>query len=285
MPFRAIVVAFILCGIAVARSQDAAAETHVVPVSASLAAEMAGRNVSFLALDLDTRARCVLADSDLDTRYGPWSTFKIPNLLIALETGVAESLDAARAWDQQTRPAAGYWPDAWRQDQTLESAFRRSAVWYFQDIAIDVGTDRYRSFMEDWEYGNATAPDHSDHFWLDRTLRISVTEQVAFLSGVLSGSIDVAPTSLAALTKVSEDGRADGLSLHGKSGAGTLVPGDFSRPFEGWYVGWVAREGSEPVPFALYAQAGTFAEIRDFRRRFAIQMLNACGHLPDGFDR
>ena len=32
-------------------------------------------------------------------RHTPWSTFKMPNLIIALETGTAPSLDYALPWD------------------------------------------------------------------------------------------------------------------------------------------------------------------------------------------
>ncbi|WP_424969387.1 penicillin-binding transpeptidase domain-containing protein [Dinoroseobacter sp. S76] len=285
MILRAAVTALTAFTVAAVLAESAVAETRAVVPAEPLAAEMTGRAVSFLARDLETQGICVLEGSDLETRHGPWSTFKIPNLLIALETGVAGGLDAERAWIPTRRPGARYWPEDWRRDQTLESAFRRSAAWYFQDIAVDVGARQYRSVLETWRYGNAAAPEGSDTFWLDRTLRISVAEQVAFLSDLLSGSLDVAPESLDALTSASLDTRGTGLDLHGKTGSGPFVPGDFSRPFEGWYVGWVARDGRPPVPFALYARAATYGEIRDFRRQFAIRMLTECGVLPDGFDR
>jgi len=74
-----------------------------------LSDEIGDREVAFLARDLETGIEYVLTGSDLNTRHAPWSTFKIPNLLIALETGVAASLDHAYPWDQDRRPAAGYW--------------------------------------------------------------------------------------------------------------------------------------------------------------------------------
>lgn len=285
MILRAAVTALTVFFVAAAFAESARAETRVIIPAAPLVAEMAGRTVSFLARDLDTQGICLLEGSDLETRHGPWSSFKIPNLLIALETGVAGGLDAERAWDPSRRPAARYWPEDWRRDQTLETAFRRSAAWYFQDVAVDVGAGHYRSVLDAWHYGNAAAPEGSDTFWLDRTLRISVAEQVAFLSGLLSGSLDLAPESLEALRSASLDRRGNGLDLHGKTGSGPVVPGDFSGSFEGWYVGWVGRDGRRPVPFALYTRAATYTELRDFRRQFAIRMLTECAVLPDGFDR
>lgn len=77
----------------------------------SYRADIASLSVSFLARDLATGAEYVLEGSDLETRHVPWSTFKIPNLVLALETGVAPSLEAWRTWDAGRRPAADHWPD------------------------------------------------------------------------------------------------------------------------------------------------------------------------------
>ena len=113
---------------------------------------------SLLARDLATDTDYVLEGSNLDRRYTPLSTFKIANLVIALETGVAASLDDWRAWIPQERPAEPHWPQDWRQGQTLEQAFRRSVVWYFRDLARRIGSDTYRARLSQWGYGNAAAP-------------------------------------------------------------------------------------------------------------------------------
>lgn len=252
---------------------------------AAFEAAIGPRQADFLAFDLRTGARCRLAGSDLEARHAPWSTFKIPNLLIALETGAASGLDHWRDWDARRRPAPSYWPADWRQGQSLDTAFRRSAVWYFQDIALEVGAAAYRDRLGAWDYGNAAVPDGSDDFWLTGPLAISVAEQVGFVARLVSGDLGLAQGRLDALSAASASGSAGGVTLHGKTGSGPVVPGDFSGGFEGWYVGWLTRAGTEPVAFALYARGSSYAAIRDFRRGFAIAMLAACGHLPDGLPR
>ena len=256
------------------------AGTDIALPRAPLANEIGAREVSFLAQDLATGTSCTLEGSDLDSRHAPWSTFKIPNLVIALETGAAQGLDTARVWDQARRPPQTYWPDDWRQDQTLLSAFRRSAVWYFQDVALDVGSDTYRTLLRDWAYGNAEVADGADGFWLGDSLRISVAEQVTFLGRLLGGDFDVDAETFAALAEASTVASADGITLHGKSGSGTLSPGDFSGPFEGWFVGWLDRTDGAPAVFALYTTGETFGALRDFRQDFAIDLLNRCDLLP-----
>ena len=245
-------------------------------------AQIGARTVSFLAVDLETGTRYTLEGSDLDTRHTPWSTFKIPNLLIGLATGVETGLDHRRAWDAARRPARGFWPDAWRQDNSLRSAFRHSTVWYFRDIAEEVGTAEYRARLADWDYGNAEVPGGSDGFWLDGSLQISVEEQVSFLSTLLTGGYAVSEANLAALIDVSLDGEAAGVTLHGKTGAGAVRP---SGRFEGWYVGFLLRDTARPVVFALYGEAANFRQIRAFRRAFALDLLDTAGLLPAGLSR
>lgn len=248
-----------------------------------LAKEIAGREVAFLARDLGTGREITLEDSDAGKRHAPWSTFKIPNLLIALETGAASSLDHKRAWDRSRRPAAQYWPKAWRQDQTLRSAFRHSAVWYFRDVALDVGTSHYRTYLERWRYGNAKVAQGSDRFWLDRTLKISLREQVDFLAAMLDGKLDLKASSVDALKTASHAGNSEGFVLHGKTGAGPVTPGKFGGAFEGWYVGFVQRPKQKPVVFALYAKAPDFRSLRNFRKDFAVRLLKDAKILPERF--
>ncbi|MFN3169339.1 MAG: penicillin-binding transpeptidase domain-containing protein [Hyphomicrobiales bacterium] len=241
------------------------------------------RSVSFLAHDLETGTRYVLDGSDLESRHAPWSTFKIPNLIIALERGFTPDLDTVRPWDQQARPPSSWWPEAWRQDQSLRTAFQRSAVWYFQDVAQHVGAPAYREQLNAWEYGNANAPDGSDSFWLAGGLEISVEEQVSFLTRLMTGDLRVQETLLTALTDASLAQQIDGYALHGKTGGGTVIPGDFSGPFDGWYVGFVARQDALPVIFAFHTEGPSWDSIREFRQSFATRLLVDANLLPAAF--
>ncbi len=65
----------------------------------------------------------------------PASTFKIPNSIIALETGVVEDPDKdVFKWDGVTRSI-----EAWNKDHTLRSAIAVSAVPVYQEIARRIG--------------------------------------------------------------------------------------------------------------------------------------------------
>lgn len=239
--------------------------------------ELGGLSIAFLARDLETGRDYVLEGSDLDTRRAPWSTFKIPNLLIALETGVAPSLEAWRDWEPARRPAAEHWPDVWKEGQTLGTAFGRSSVWYFQDLALEVGGQSYRDRLSEWGYGNTEVPDGSDDFWLGGSLRISVREQVDFLQGLLSDEFAVSPAAIEALDTASKAGEASSQSLHGKTGSGPDNPMNVDGRFSGWYVGYLRRDDRAPVVFALHVSAPSFSALRDFRRPFAVRLLGDAG--------
>ncbi len=109
-----------------------------------------GRRSDFVAVDLAAGRRCELEDSRLGDRHAPWSTFKMPNLLIALETGAATGLDHVRTWQPALRPAAPWWPQEWREAQTLLSAFRHSVVCDVQEIAVEVGAPAFRDRLGRW---------------------------------------------------------------------------------------------------------------------------------------
>ena len=116
-------------------------------------------------------------------QLSPASTFKILNTLIALDVGVVTSKDSVFQWDGTKRGL-----DAWNKDQTLQSAFKVSCVWCYQEIARNVGESRYRSALMDANYGNQRIGDQVDQFWLNGELQVSALEQINFLSRLVSDS-------------------------------------------------------------------------------------------------
>ncbi len=254
----------------------------IVLARAPFAALIGDKQVSFIAQRGNGGAQCVLEGSDLHTRHVPWSTFKIPNLLIALETGVAQDLNSHRAWDATRRPA-GFGPEIWWQDHTLKTAFAASVVWYFRDIALEVGTARYRRILQDWSYGNAQVRADSDRFWLNEELLISPMEQVDFLMRILDGRVALKFETGAALLQAAEVASVDGVTLYAKTGAGPVKLQKHDGAYEGWYVGWVARKDAVPFSFSLYVRAGGYRAIRDFRKEFAVALLKECDALPATF--
>lgn len=266
----------LLCAFALFPFAQAWSAPLAITVDAEFERLIGDREVVFLARELASDRMHAFAPERIDQRHPPFSTFKIPNFLIALESGVIDDPDAHRDWDPAARPAETFWPDSWKQSQSLATAFRRSAVWFFRDVAMDVGGERYRRDLARFDYGNRAAPDGSDDFWLDGTLLISPLEQVDFVVGLLQGEFGIASEHLAKLRAVSLLRDEGGCRLHGKTGAGPAGE-DFDGPFEGWLVGWSQCGEAAPTVYALWTRGSSFGAIRDFRQEAAIRMLQHIG--------
>ena len=78
-------------------------------------------------------------DPRTSRRFASASTFKIFNTLIAVQENVVSLEGTVFKWDGK----AYDFPD-WNRDQTLESAFKVSCVWCYQEIAKRVGEENYR---------------------------------------------------------------------------------------------------------------------------------------------
>ncbi|WP_323816368.1 penicillin-binding transpeptidase domain-containing protein [Cellvibrio sp. NN19] len=245
-------------------------EIDTVPYTA----EMGTNKVTFLAVNLKTHACHVINKTGLDERHTPFSSFKIPHTLIALETGAAKSVDEKIVWDSQKRPAKDFWPATWKQDQTLASAFKHSAAWYYQELVPRISPEQYKKWLSQFNYGNQNFAPPSDTFWLDGQLKVSPKEQVNFVVCLLKDRCGVSAVNFAAFEQIALQETKDNLSLYAKTGAGPIDSSNFDGAFEGWYVGYVKNQNAKPVAaFAIYVEAESFTAIKSFRRDFSLKLL------------
>lgn len=241
----------------------------------------AGNKTVVYLEDLETGQSFTINGAQVDKRHPPFSSFKIPNFLIALETEVVTGPEELLPYDAQRRPRQDYWPEDWAQDQTLTSAFQRSAAWAFQDLALRVGEQAYQGYLEHFRYGNEQC--RGDAFWLDGSLEISAREQVEFLRMLLTQQLEISPLHLQALKDAAEQKTTKEYALYAKTGSGSMNPPAVSGPFQGWYVGWLERRQKKPVVFALYTQGPSFDAIRDYRRAATLSALRLSGLLPESW--
>lgn len=164
----------------------------------------------------------------LHTAYSPASTFKIPNSIIGLETGVLSGADHRLTWDGIERSIV-----AWNQDHTLRSAYRHSAVWYYQVVARRVGMDSMRQWVEELDYGNKAVTPAIDGFWLDGDLRISAWEQIQFLRKLSDRAFPLADRTYETMDTIMRYPTSLPGTLYAKTGW-AVEP----EPDIGWFVGW-----------------------------------------------
>ncbi|WGD55961.1 penicillin-binding transpeptidase domain-containing protein [Bradyrhizobium sp. CB1650] len=173
----------------------------------------------------------------------PASTFKIPNSLIALETGVVADPDKdVFPWDGVKRPI-----EAWNKDHTLRSAIAVSAVPVYQEIARRVGQERMQKYVDLLDYGNRDIGGGIDQFWLTGNLRIDPVEQIDFVDRLRRRALPISARSQALVSDILPVTKVGDAVIRLKSG---LLGAERGEPSLGWMVGW-AEKGSAQTVFAL----------------------------------
>ncbi|MBR0849416.1 class D beta-lactamase [Bradyrhizobium diazoefficiens] len=173
----------------------------------------------------------------------PASTFKIPNSLIALETGVVADPDKdVFPWDGVKRSI-----EAWNKDHTLRSAIAVSAVPVYQEIARRIGQERMQKYVDLFDYGNRDIGGGIDQFWLTGNLRIDPVEQIDFVDRLRRRALPISKRSQDLVADILPVTKVGDSIIRAKSG---LLGAERGQPSLGWMVGW-AEKGEAHTVFAL----------------------------------
>ena len=161
----------------------------------------------------------------------PASTFKIPNSIIALETGVVENENTLLLWDGND-----HWLDIWEQDLQFKQAFHYSCVPCYQEIARKVGRTRMEEYLSRLDFGEIVV-DSIDHFWLQGQSRISPEQQIDFLKRLYFSELEISSRTDSILKNMIVIEEKNGYRLSGKTG--WSVQGGENN---GWFVGYLEKE-------------------------------------------
>lgn len=219
------------------------------PTSEEIAQSFQGSEISFDQhfQDLDVSGSIVIYDLNNDqvyqhnperneTAFLPASTFKIPNSLIALETGVLPNELAILTWDGIERMVP-----AWNQDLNMKEAFRLSAVWFYQVLARRVGYERMQQWVTQTNYGNMDIGDADavDTFWLNGALRITPQQQIEFLRRLYQNDLPFSERSLSIVKTILIAEQTPDYTFRAKTGWSGF--GEPEQAQNGWYVGYLEQ--------------------------------------------
>jgi beta-lactamase class D len=171
--------------------------------------------------------------------FGPASTFKILNSLIALESGAIASESAVLTWDGIQRELP-----AWNRDLTMREAIKISAVWFYQVLARRVGHAKMQQWVTKVDYGNQKIgkPSEIDKFWLEGDLRITPQQQIQFLRRLQKNDLPFAPKHLATVKDIMVVEKTQKYTLRGKTGwSGAFGTKKSAEPQVGWFVGYLEQ--------------------------------------------
>ncbi len=200
-------------------------------------------------------------------RFSPASTFKIPNTLIALNAQLVTSKNSQFVWDGTDKGL-----DRWNKDQTLESAFKVSCVWCYQEIARKVGAEQYAEALAMLDFGNQSVGNEIDAFWLNGDLRISASEQIEFLRKIYNYEVPYRREHVDILKEIMLTEQTSSYAIYAKTGWAATTPQ------VGWYVGFVVKS-EEAWLFAMNLQVDRREQVA-LRKELTIRSLRALGIIP-----
>jgi beta-lactamase class D len=230
------------------------------------------RTGTFVGVDLATGARDVANPGLGATPDAPFSTFKIWNSLIAVDAGVIEGAETVIQWDKGRDPPQDFWPESWKQDHTLASAYKNSCVWYYQELARRIGAERMQAKLNEVKFGNADISAGIDQFWLGSSLKISPEEQVAHLVKLAKRDVPFSLHAIDTLRTISVYEEKGTKTLRAKTGGG------FNG--RGWFVGWIEEGKTPQYAFALLIHGATFDDIFQPRIEISRRILAHLGRWP-----
>src|SRR3954447_23566272 len=229
----------------------------------------AGISGEFVSRDVTTGKYFRVNPEGCAKRYAPYSTFKIPNSLIGLETRVVADPDVKWHWDAAKYPApnpgpGGDYAKIWQQDNNMRMALANSIVWYYRELATKVGERRMKEWLGEVGDGNQGISRGVDNFWLGKSMKISPNEQVEFLTKLQGGQIAVAKKNLDTVKEILTQDSTPEYKLIAKTGS--------SGDGEGWLVGWVERTDGDGCSFALHLKAASHGEMAKARPGLAREL-------------
>ena len=170
----------------------------------------------------------------------PASTFKIINLLIALEIKVIKDENEVIKWVGKTDTTLyGYRPEIYK-DMTLREAFEVSAGWVFIELAKKIGKKNYTKYLNACRYGNLDLSMKDVDFWNFGSFGISPQNQVMFLKAVYEEKLPFSKRNYEILKRVMVVEKTNDYTIRAKTGW-TRDGGVDS----GWWVGYVeSRENT-----------------------------------------
>lgn len=178
----------------------------------------------------------------------PASTYKIPNSIIALETGVVDDQNTIFLWNGEKR-----FLKSWEQDLTFKEAFQFSCVPCYQEIARKVGVERMNAYLKKFQYGDIHVDSvNLDSFWLQGNSRINQFQQTDFLLRFYKSQLAISKRTETIVKEIMVLEKTGNYVLRGKTGWSIV-----DNLHNGWFVGYI--EDKESVFFFATNVAPTSA--------------------------
>lgn len=219
--------------------------------------------------------------------FSPYSTFKIPSSLIALNLGIVTDIDKPMfQWNSEkcseVEAAKMGLKEKWCKDLSLKQAFEASAVWVFKELAGQYGEKTMKSYLNLFQYGNQNMEKSLTTFWLGEGLKISANDQIKFLQKFHTKRLGLKAETYEKANKLFTMEETDKYVLKSKTGTGPLPSGKYI----GWYVGIIEVKNApsadkECYYFAMNVEGKNMPEVTKMRKDILERVMRAQGLTKD----
>ncbi|MDR2269621.1 MAG: penicillin binding protein transpeptidase domain-containing protein [Sphingobacterium sp.] len=169
----------------------------------------------------------------------PASTFKVINMLIALETRVIKDENEIVKWPGKTDTVKyGDRPNIYH-DISVKEAFEVSAGWAFIELSKKIGKERYRTYLAKCRYGNLDLSHNDPDFWNYGKFAISPINQVTFLKELYDGRLPFSKRNMDIVKRVMLSEQQQGYNIRSKTGW-TRQDGINT----GWWIGYLTMNNN-----------------------------------------
>ncbi len=214
---------------------------------------------TFILKDISNGTVNIFNHKRADSLFVPASTFKILNSLIALQTSAISAINDTIKWDGKDKG----WT-AWNKDQTMKSAIQVSCIWFYQELAKRIGSEKMHNWIEKCNYGNKKMGVQLTNFWLEGDLKISAKQQVDFLEDLVNNELPFDQQIQEAVKQIMITDSTDQYIMHSKTGWVDTI---------GWNVGFVEAENKIWV-FAMNINIED-QEDTQYRRKITYDILRS----------
>lgn len=191
-----------------------------------------------IAIFDNNKQQWILSDTiEVKTETLPASTFKIINLLIALETKTVTDENEIVKWKGNSDTIKyGYRPEIYH-DMSVKEAFDVSAGWVFIELAKRIGKKNYKKYLSLCDYGNLDLSQKDDDFWNFGAFAISPIGQVKFLKKLYDEKLPFSKRNIEIVKRVMITEQNENYTIHSKTGW-TRDKGVNT----GWWVGYLENK-------------------------------------------
>jgi beta-lactamase class D len=168
----------------------------------------------------------------------PASTFKIPNSIIGLETGVISDTTIFK-WSGDKRMFK-----SWEQDLNLKQAFHFSCVPCYQEVARKIGEKRMKRYLDKLNYHKMDVDSSNiDLFWLVGDSKISQFKQIDFLKRFYLNQLSISKSTFDFMKDMMVIQKTEVHTLSGKTGL-SMTGEPLNQWMNGWFVGYLEKDSN-----------------------------------------